>query len=126
MKTTLIFIFIIITSSCKGQIDEKQLIGLWEYENTTNLNNLIVESSVEEFKFNIKLNNRFIMKGKEYTISGKWRIENDTLILDGTRTDINETRTEKMPINKISDTMFSFKIRSESDKPLIVNLKKIE
>ena len=126
MKTTLVFILFIITSTCIAQIDENKLIGLWKYEYTTDMDAVIVESSIKEFEFNIKPNKTFIMEGEKYSISGEWRMENEKLVLNGMRSDTKESDTEKMTIYKVSESILLFIINSETDEALIVNLIKIE
>jgi len=123
MKTTILLILLTISFSSFSQTEEKQLIGVWRYENTTNIDDKIIEySAVKQFDFHISEDHSFIMSGKEYSITGTWKIEDEHIVLDGTQSNTSNKEVAKMKIRKVSDSLFSFEIYDD----LIVNVKRIE
>jgi len=122
----LILLFLILSSTCFSQIKTEFLVGTWKFENTTDYQYTIIESSVKEFDLIIHNAGNFEINGVEYSISGKWKLVDAILDLTGKRNDKEETQTEKLIIHSLDEDKLSIEINLEDAPKALMNLKRIK
>jgi hypothetical protein len=106
-----------ISTVCFGQEESQMLIGKWKYINTTNLQDSILESSVNEFELEIISDGTFEMTGEKISVSGTWKLEDSVLLLNGKRKGERNSKIQKMPIYKISESKLSIEFITEEYYP---------
>ena len=117
MKKLITILFIMISIVCFGQEETQMLIGKWKYINTTNHQDSILESSVKEFELEIISDGTFEMTGEKISISGTWKLEDSVLLLNGKRKGERNSKIQKMPIYKISESKLSIEFITEEYYP---------
>jgi len=126
MKHLIIIFFLTLSSSCFSQIKSEFLVGTWKFENTTDYQDSIIESSVKEYDFIVYSNGDFEMNSAEFSISGKWKLSKSTLTLIGKRSDREETKIEKLIIHSLDDDKLSIELALENAPKALMNLNRIK
>ena len=120
------FLFLSISTFCFSQVESQNLIGKWQYLNTTNLQDSVIESSVEKFELEIFTDGTFKMRGGKKQISGNWKLEGTLLELDRTGKNEVESKIQKLHIHKLSKSNLSIRFSTEYEMKALLNLTKIE
>ena len=126
MKQLIIFLFLLISTLSFGQVNSKTLIGKWKYENTTDVQDSVIKSSVHPFMLDINNNKTYKIAGTEFWVSGTWQLQDSALILTGKRNDQKNNKTENMKIHLINSVRLAFIVNLEAQNNALINLVRIE
>ena len=125
-----VFLLTAIIVSCSTQnIQSEHIIGEWKYtEIRDSIGNLLDDDDIMDFNMTINKDSSFKLSNGYWRVEGKWKLENDILILDGQQKSPfeKERKIQKMHLKELTKNEIKTRLHLEDKKNCSMIYKRVK